>query len=223
MLIVFLITLPIYSQEVRYNGPASGEQEGVGFFPIGWSENGRKFAYGWFEMTQMISNGSKISIRIQDLVTDEILFRWEKSWDESNRGDVSNYYPATADAAWEKISGEINEKLVEQNILDRETEMFRFPVSSDNDEIYIEINTREAEKDYNVIYDISAISNDLGVKKISSFEMPIDDEIRCSGGIWNPDRTRIGVIMSSMNMNQPYSEYWIIGCHRTSGFKMIGR
>ena len=61
-LLAVLITMPSPSQEVRYYGPYPEDS----FFPIGWSNDGTVFAYGWFETTQMISAGSQLVISIQD-------------------------------------------------------------------------------------------------------------------------------------------------------------
>jgi hypothetical protein len=198
-----------YSQVVGYDGPWEEDT----FFPIGFSSDGNKFAYGWFEITQMISNGSAISIKVQDLVTDKIIYQFREDWDEGNVGpEAAGYYPTDAKEAWDHIAEEVNKKFAKLDIRGGAGEgVLPLPVGDLG--LNVEIREGEGEPGYGII----AYSENLGEKMIHySPDMYIGD-MQIVGYVWNPSGTRIGVIMNTIT-GTPYSDYWVIGCHVSSGF-----
>jgi len=212
-LISIFISFPVIPQEIRYHGP--GEIEG--FFPIGWSKDGKIFACGWFETTQMISNGSQIQIRIQSLVTDKVLFSWVKSWDEGNSGPPDDgYYPTSAIEAWDKVVQEIEDDLLEHGIEEYPNKVENFPVQNDNN-IDVEIRVSKMDPGYSVV----AISDNLGEKIITSSLESKGESFSVAGAVWNPAMTRLAVIMNERDWDHPYSDYWVVGCHATAGFKPV--
>ncbi len=201
------------SQEIRYDGP----NEANAFFPIGFSGDGSLFAYGWFETTGMISNGSAITIKVQNLVTDNVLYEKKKDWDEGNVGpEDAGYYPKDAEKAWELVAGEVNKKFVQLDIWGGAgAGVLPFPLGDLG--LYVEIREFEGEPGYGVY----AVSEELGEKMISSSGNSYIEEISVEGFVWNPEGTRIGVIMHEIS-GAPYSTYWVIGCHVSSGFRKAG-
>lgn len=113
--VLLLITLPAVSlqSQDRYNGPDKNDS----FIPIGWSDDGSVFAYGWFETTQMVSNGSQMVIVIKEIAKNTIYYKDTNTWDEGNAGAGSEgYYPKSADEAWDQISEKTNGALEEFDI-----------------------------------------------------------------------------------------------------------
>ena len=74
ILLTVFTSISVLSQENNFSGPVTDGS----FFTIGWSSDGTRFAYGWFETTLTISNGSRMVIMIQDLITDKVLY--ENHW-----------------------------------------------------------------------------------------------------------------------------------------------
>ena len=67
-----LLAIFITSGSMTYNGPT---EEG-GFFPIGWSEKGDVFAYGYYVGSNISQDMSHMVVRIQNMINDSILFRY---------------------------------------------------------------------------------------------------------------------------------------------------
>jgi len=214
LVILVLATGSSLAQEMRYDGPYEDDT----FFPIGFSSDGKLFAYGWFEKTIAISNGSAISIVVQSLVTDKILYTTWKDWDEGNVGpEDSGWYPSNAKKAWEVIADDVNKKFAELDIWGGAgAGVLPFPLR--DPELNVEIREFEGEPGYGVY----AYSDQLGEKMISSSADDYNEDLSTIGFVWNPAGTRIGVIMHE-NTLSPYSDYWVIGCHVSSGFKKTGK
>ncbi len=210
LLLIVLLTVPAISQEPRYFGPYLEDS----FFPIGWSDDGKAYAYGWFEVTRVISNGSRIVINIQNVITDELLWQNSNTWDEGNVGDGGEYYPDTALKAWEFVAGETNEELERMDIWGGVGEGVRsFPMET-ADGISIEVE----EYDEGTGYDVFARSDELGWKLISRGEKLMDTDLSVYGYVRSPDGTRVAVVMNLRSWDSAYSTYWVIGCHLSVGF-----
>ena len=211
---ILLITLTSVSGLSQENG-FSGPNEEDSFFPIAWSDDGTVFAYGWFETTQTISNGSRMVIMIQDLITDKVLYENMKTWDEGNVGEGNNgFYPTSAQEAWKLVADKINKKFVEFDI--RESKgagISSFP--TDSEEV---INIKFMELEEEPGYGVFAYSEKLGEKVIYYDAENFTADLSVVGYVFNPDETRIAVIMNTRSF-LPYSNYWIIGCHVNKGFE----
>jgi hypothetical protein len=215
LLMLAITTFPTLSQENRYDGP----NEDDSFFSIGFSSDGNQFAYGWFEVTHMISNASTISIVVRDLRTDKVIYEKKKEWDEGNVGpEDAGWYPSDAKRAWEVIEKEVNKKFVELDIRGGAgAGVLPFPVGDLG--LNVEVSEFEAEPGYGVY----AFSENLGEKMISSGSDIDDiDLLSVKGYVWNPAEIRIGVIMYRASYG-PWSHYYVIGCHTSSGFKKTGQ
>jgi hypothetical protein len=215
--LLVLVAFPCTSQDVRYSGPP----DDTGFFPIGWSLQGTRLAYGWFETTQMISNGSSISVVVQDLITDEILWHGGNTWDEGNVGEGGdNYYPTSATKAWELLGTDVHEQLFRTGIQTEPAEgVSSFPYSN-GDQIRVEVKQEEG----NTHYQVFAYSDNFGDKMLTEGEK--DDpynNITLEGYVLNPNRSRIAVIFNQRSFSRPYSNYWVIGCHLHAGFKKTAK
>jgi len=214
-LAVFLISFFI-----SQSGSTQGQADpGPWYFPIaGWSDDGKLFAYGTFGVTQMISNGSSLDIRIQNIVTDKIIYHGGKTWDEGNVGGPEDgYYPTTFEEAYQHVADEVEKKFAEYGIKKQKVQLFRFPMLGEEGGFNVEIRQHEMEPGYSVF----AMSNSRGEKRIFSsgeFIISIDD-ISVQGYVWNPDYSRFAVLMLKMDMNFPYPEQWFVGCHAKAGFK----
>ena len=210
ILLTILTPVSALSQEVRFSGPDTDDP----FFSIGWSSDGTRFAYGWFETTQMISNGSRMIIKVQDIIADKVLFEDWNTWDEGNVGEgIRSFYPTSAQEAWKLVAGKNNKKFVEFDI--RETTgagISSFPTENDEG-INIKIKEFESEPGYGVF----AYSEKLGKKIIYSDTENSLGELSVAGYVFNPGGTRIAVIMNTSSFT-PYSSYWVIGCHVSKGF-----
>ena len=207
--VAVMIIVSTSSAQLRYEGPRDDDS----FFPIGWSQNGRLVAYGWFETTQMISNGSRIMIKVQDVVTDKVIYQHGKTWDEGNAGPgLEEYYPTSARRAWEIISDHVNPKLLELGIQPGAgAGVQSFPMEEDP---FIRIEIRGYQEPGHSIW---AGADTLGEKRISGGESE-PDNINIQGYLWNPQGTRIAVVINTLDFNMPYSDFKIVGCHISSGF-----
>lgn len=212
--IILLTANNLFSQVERFNGPDADDK----IFTIGWSPEGTKLAYAWFQKTIMISNGSRIHLKVQDLITDKVLFEYSKIWDEGNVGDGGGYYPDTPDKAWNLIEKQINKKLNDLNIKDLKSKINHFP-AEELDNLDAGIRELDGEPGYGVY----VFSDNRGEKLIFSIGEMSMEENSIYGYVVNPDRSRIGVIMNSISFGRPYSNYRVFGCHLSSGFKQPGR
>ena len=239
-LLVVLTAAPIVSQDFHFSGPVD-----EGFFPIGWSEDGTRFAYGWFATQRMITNGSQLTVIVQDLVTDEVLWQGGETWEESNVGGPGGgaVAPMKAPAAWQQLSGAIHEQLAIHAITrpDSGGGLHTFPMENgDSIQVYFDVWEREGL----VGYQVRAFSRNRGEKRISgeSFDpgatvsreegalsvtaRPYDPEIeiRVRGYVLNAHGTRMAVILSMITSpGRHYPVFQAIGCHLHAGFKTVNR
>jgi hypothetical protein len=209
--IFFSIAFPGISQVKKFSSPKED-----GLFVIGWSKQGTKIAFGWFEKTKMISNGSQIMVIVQDIITDDFLLQEGKTWDEGNAGPGgSNYYPDSVSQAWKKLPEDIHYKLIQFDIQDGVSAgVFFFPMKSDG-KITIRVEELNNGNDYEVI----AISEKLGQKIISKGKKNPGEEITEQGFVRSPDLSRIAVVLKLRSYSYPYPKYLIAGCHLGTGFK----
>jgi hypothetical protein len=207
-----LLATPAGGQEPRYWGPDPDDT----FFPIGWSDDGRQFAFGWFETTQMISNGSQITLIVQDIVTDDVLGAIGRAWDEGNVGPPGDPCPRTAAAAWELVAAEGDALLEGFDIWGGTgAGLLRFPMQGEH---AVEIEIREGGPGHTV----HAIKRDAGSpepqeKRISADEEYAND-VSVVGYVPSPDSSRIAVVLRVVPFDRPFSEYRVVGCHLTAGF-----
>ncbi|KAB2887864.1 MAG: hypothetical protein F9K32_18540 [Desulfobulbaceae bacterium] len=193
----------------------------AGFFPIGWTRDGTYFAYGTFSYSMTIFNSSCIRVVVQDIVSDQVVWNFQNNWAESLAGDIVMYVPNSSEAAWKEIQATVEEPLYQYQI---ETGGYSkpapFPLQSDGDELNIEI-TEQPEVDYTIPFEVRAVSNNLGVKRIFRSVRDPMSEISVLGYFPNPDGSRIAVIIAVSNVYYPpyATTYHVIGCHREFGFE----
>jgi predicted RNA-binding protein with TRAM domain len=213
-LLTVMATVSCISQEYGFSGPVE-----EGYFSIGWSGDGNRFAYGWFIFSPMTENSSTLTVIIQDMVTDEVLCKIEKTWYESNvgEGDESPPAPRTADKAWELQADEIYENLAVYGISEYHTAgLHSFPYQNGD---YYDVNIEFTEDGR---YQVFAISGNLGRKRISSGNTYFDLDVRTEGFVFNPQGSRMAVITIKVPSGGPFITYEAIGCHLRAGFEPVG-
>ncbi len=196
------------------------ELNGSGLFPVGWTKDGRFFAYGVWRESMQIARHVDLSIQVQDLVTDEIAWSFFKSWDESLMGgpeDTTPYPPGSVSEAWGIVGDEIDANLQRLGIQHAMLGMQELPyvIYDTDDTISVEIAMKgELE------YDVRARSKKLGVKTIYSGKKGMDDdELRVIGYVPAPGGLRIAVVLESAPLGMPLTSLIVIGCNVKSGYK----
>ncbi|HLF34134.1 MAG TPA: hypothetical protein VI583_07850 [Cyclobacteriaceae bacterium] len=247
ILFSFIESFTCMSQGFQYEGPGFDE---AFFFPIGWSQDGKRLAYGFFESygnPQIGEDISNIEVKIIDLVTDEIIWQANQSWPSSD-----HEYPSTAAQAWPLLNREtpagINTELINYAIEvpaasanftgEADFQYYTIQYLIRNDEISIRIDIEEPEETTEMPmdptmmssakpYSIFLESRNLGEKKISEGWTPSYSQIYVRGYVINPDESRIVILLHKYGrFNHPefdteVSEYLVVGGHLRAGFKFI--
>jgi len=208
---IIILCLILTSFSIAYDGPVSG-----GFFPIGWSEKGDVFAYGYYVGSIMSQDVVHMVVRIQNVVNDSILFRYAKTWEQSYRGDdLDTHLPASAKHAWKEIAEVVNKELTYYGITDLKVGnggLYGFP---HGDYFDAELRPFEAEPGYGLY-----IKRDDGKEKMVttySEELGGKTENLIQGFVWSHNKKRIAII--TRLEEEESSDYQVIGCHMKFGFK----
>lgn len=200
--------------------------EEAGFFPIGWSEDGAAFAYGWFATSIMIQNSSHLQIVIQDLVTDEILWKGGETWEESNVGgpeDTSPPAPRYPGKAWDLYYETAAEALHAYGIMEEGGTPFTSSPLVEGDSLWAEIVLMGEDPVVGIpagaFYEVYAYSANRGEKRISGGETAPDIEMEVAGYVVNPQGSRMAVVLQIVSFVSRYPVYEVIGCHLKAGFE----
>jgi len=217
-LIKYFVFLFILSQSVcfAYDGPEEG-----GFFPIGWSEKGDVFAYGYYIGSTVSQDISLMVITIQNMVTDSVLFMHAKEWQQTCRGDdLDVYLPSSAKHAWSQIPDSVKNKLDYYRIKEGTNALHRFYNTESFNAIVL---TLDQEPGYGLYIGLP----DGKQKIITTFrEFDINNiDNMVVGYVWDPKRIRMAVIIyfEPVPEVEYYATYSAFGCHTKFGFKHMGR
>ena len=248
VLLSLLLETPGLPQGFQYNGP--GFDEGF-FFPIGWSADGKRLAYGMFYTEGNSQIGEDIiyfKVGVQDLVTDDILWQSDKTWTSSDAG-----YPGSAKDAWNMANQEMpNGITVELEKIgismpassvyftgEANNQFYTIPFPVGSDEITISTEPKVGDEEIQDVpaepimgsasktYQVNILSRNLGEKKISEGQIPAYAHVFVRGFVLNPDQSRIAIILhKSGRFNHPefdtsISEYLVVGSHLRAGFKIV--
>lgn len=219
-LLVVLSLVPCFGQD--FSPP-----EDAGFFPIGWSENGEVFAFGWFATSIMINNSSHLQIVIQNLVTDEVLWQGWKDWEESNVGgpeDTSPPAPRSPGKAWELYYETAGEVLSAYEIMVEGGTPFSSSPLVDGDSLRAELVPVGEDPEMGIsagtFYEVFAYSSNRGEKRISGGEVEPGLEMEVAGYVVNPHGSRMAVVLRKIvPYISRYPTYEVIGCHLRAGFE----
>jgi hypothetical protein len=229
--------IPCLSQDFRYEGP----EDDNSFFAIGWSNDGRRLAYGKY--AKYIADGigepvCDIEVVVMDLVSDAILWQTEKSW----TGPEGNM-PESAKQAWIILDqtanayAEICHQGIQVNssavVYNQRTETPQESMFVRNDRMSVgmaesgryNIEIREGQpEDFRKEYDVYVVSDKLGEKRIAGGEAYDNSVIWIIGYMLNPDKSRMAVIIHVGGGPEfSRSEDMVTGCHLRAGFKMNGK
>lgn len=196
------------SNSFCYDGPTS-----YGFFPIGWSENGKTFAYGYYIGSGITQDAVQMVVVIQNMITDSVLFQDGKTWERTFIGDNTDIHlPESPKDAWKQISKEINKKLKYYDIKEGNFSLIRF---YDQDAFNAEIRHFEMEPGYGLYIKMS----DGKEKMIAGFseELTNKTDNMIQGFIWNQNKRRIAVIV--LIEDEHFDIFQAIGCNMKVGFK----
>ena len=200
-------------------------------YPIGFSDDG-KFAFVTeFEGPSMAPELSEFVVIIQDLVTDEIVWRWSsmsgETFDEETLRRVwrENQETISTEMARYKINGDRPVTFVQGNHAKLAGREYTF-------ELIPQINGKEFSRPdgsgsftENIIFytEVSVISPQLGWKTIYS-GTPSQDTISVEvvGSILSPFESRAAVVLASAYYGYQLEiryDYVIIGAHLTVNFR----
>ena len=204
----FILLSTGYSQNFNYPGPGFDE---AFLFPIGWSNDGKRLAYGMFTSESNAQVGDDIyslKINVLDLVSDAMLWQVDKSWFGSDAD-----HPGSAKDAWNTVNQETPEGLNAQiesygiGVLassanftgSDDDQICTIPLSRSNDEITLIIYEEDAGEEIqmgaSISYEIEARSRNLGEKKIAEGRIPSYCHVYIRGYMFNPDESRIAIIL----------------------------
>jgi hypothetical protein len=206
-----------YGWAMRAKPQSPGEASG--FFPIGWSADGRLFAYATFDYSISVAASSNLSVSVRDMVTDKVVWWFTRGWKESLRGDESDPPPppGSAGVAWEQVADEIVPHLRKYGIAPGGPAMAgQFPLEEGGDALTLEI-----EENGDGGFTVRVNSEKLGSKVIAR-ENKADTQNRLSvlGYYRSPQGPRLAVVLREDLYNRwGYSNYYVIGCHLKSGFR----
>ena len=186
--------------------------------PLGWSSNGRNFAYA-LEPADEACGCYLISIKIQDLVTDKIL--WEKDEDEPSNADWSIY--------WNENKTVIETAFAKYGIQENSIGNFS-PGLSAGDVTFSISKTMEVMPDYSYDpgignYSIVATSTSMGTKTLhqDKLDYPFLYDLEVMGHIKGPDENRVAIVIGQVwrGWEGPpnTTRFEIIGAHLKTGFK----
>lgn len=223
LLIVWLVIL------VPKSGLTKGIQleEGYGYFELGWSADGKRFAYASFFKKHYSDNVptpeydySDLKITIIDLVSDQTLWTGGQQWKEGNP-----VYPTSIYAAMEHLPQDVFSSLKSYSIQSVDPRPLNlFPIEN-GDFLTVEVREKELQS-YSSSYEFYAVSGNLGEKKIFSFEAQSQKlgDISILGYSMNPDKSRIAVfiyVLEGGYDGQIIDHTDVTGCHLKAGFKKV--
>lgn len=190
-----------------------------GIFPIGWTADGVCFAYGTYDFSPMISNQARLSITVQNMKTDKVLWKHSSNWDETNAGDGSgDILPGSAAQAYEWKKGIIDPKLAALKMrTGGPSSLARLPMV-DGDSLDVELVVTRSET-YNDSFQVRAVSRNLGSKIIYRQALSCTgNEVDVLGYFPNPNGMRIAVLVMERSLSYPFPNYHLVGCNTKSGF-----
>ncbi len=205
---IILIFILNSSNSFCYEGPTS-----YGFFPIGWSENGETFAYGYYIGSGITQDAVQMTIVIQNMVNDSVLFQDGKTWEQTFVGDDTDIHlPESPKDAWKQISTGINKKLKYYNI--KEGNFIVNPFF-EHDAFRAEIKPLKMEPGYGLYL----IKQDGKQKMITDFSEELSGKTAnmIQGFVWNLNKGRIAVIV--LIDEEHFDIFQAIGCNMKVGFK----
>ena len=212
-LVFITLFLLITSTCFAYDGPGTIG----GIFPIGWSEKGDIFAFGYY-IGGHYPGSSEMVVIVQNMVNDSTLFSHTKTWAETYRGDeFDTHLPQSPQHAWNQISELVNEKLTYYNIMSGNYFLNSFP---NGDLFDAEIRPFSSEPGYGLY-----IKLDDGKEKmitVYSEELSVYDMNNIiQGFVMGPYEKRMAVIVRFEAQNgEPFDSYRAYGCHMKVGFKL---
>jgi len=225
ILLSVLLASPCISQGFHYDGP----EDNKWFFAIGWSKDGKRLAYGRYKNEQSPVSDERIcnmSVVIQDIVKDSTLWVNAKDWSSSDSD-----FPQSAKQAWlyfDNLS-HINEEVWRHGIEVVSPDAMINEVSGntiylENDLLTVDTKVFENDNEYFKKFEVRVTSKNLGEKVITSGEIPHYREgITLEGYMFNPDKSRMALILSEVGGAEYDPQYFIVGCHLRAGFIMTGK
>ena len=205
--IVILFSLSA-STCLAYDGPAKG-----GFFPIGWSEKGDIFAYGYYVGSELSPDVAQMVVVIQNMVTDSILWQYSKIWEQTNiGGEGDTFLPNSANDAWRQIAEIVNKQLAYYEVKQGMSIFNSFPYPDTFD---AELRHFHLEPGYGLYIKLI----DGKEKMITTYgeELFGKTDGIIKGFVWGPNKNRIAVIVW-IDLEH-FDEFQAVGCHMKVGFK----
>lgn len=193
--------------------------DAAGFFPIGWSSDGRLFAYATFDYSISIAASSNFSVSVRDMATDKLAWWFTRGWEESLRGDESDPPPppSSVGAAWDLSSGEVVPHLTKHGIVPGGPAVAgQFPLEEGGDALTLEIVEDEEGG-----FTVRVNSEKLGGKIIAKEHKGDPKNLLSVVGYYrSPKGARIAVVLrEDLAHRWGYASYYVIGCHLRSGFR----
>ena len=192
-----------------------------GFYPLGWSEDGDKFAYASQQVINGASDPSTFNVFVQDLITDKIIWRTppEKSSKHSKNTNRWELYKSTVLSELKKHNISLNSDLSLQSP----------PISLKKDTLSYKVKVLRSKK-YSSLkgYKILLKSSKKGIKKVANVtfknkffdEVGSKSQVHILGYLQGANPKRIGLLVGVLELRSKGVQsvrYKIVGASLTAG------
>ncbi|GHN02430.1 hypothetical protein WSM22_39190 [Cytophagales bacterium WSM2-2] len=209
-----------------------GDCDGGELRALGWSDDGRIFAYRDFYYRNGIVINSAFYVTVIDVVTDSVLWQFDKYWNTDNSGEGnSGPHVANIEQAWDLVSGDVIAPLrkkfgIRVNLDFQEHEICKdFPLYPDGpDGNYFTAAAVKEERGeaanikVNVLYSLKGVSKDVcDFVEEGGFNQYLLDSPCISGYFINPqhDKIVISFKIGYPENNAPLIRQRVTGCNLT--------
>lgn len=209
------------SQKFGRNVVASNQFIPDGFYPLGWSKDGNKFAYASQYITNGSAEGSTFNVYIQDLVTDEII------WKTSSKTSAKSTQKTNQ---WEQQKEAVLAALNKYKIaINSDFPLHSPPIVLKKDTLSYKIKVQKSKKYASLKgYEVFLKSSRKGIKKVANehFKKRSFDEVGSKrqahilGYLQGKNPNRIALLVGILELGwegKKIVRYKVVGASLTAG------
>ena len=203
------------------NVTASNSFTPEGFYPLGWSKNGDKFAYASQHITNGTTDASTFNVFVQDLITDKVIWRTPPAKSSLHTENINR---------WELHKKSILAALKKNKIsLDSDFSLQSPPIALKKDTLSYNVKVLRSKK-YSSLrgYEILLKSSQKGIKKVAnetfknkSFDaIGSKSQVHVLGYMQGANPNRIGLLVGILELGSNGTQsvhYKIVGASLTAG------
>jgi hypothetical protein len=214
-------------QEEDFDGTVKQNCNDGDLRALGWSANGRLFAYRDFYYRNGIEINSDFYVTVMDVITDSVMWEYHKDWNIDNSGEDTDPHVSSIEQAWDLAADDVIVPLrnnfgitVSRNAQEHET-CNAFPLEFDGEMFIAEAVEDENLESVNVKINVSFrkhVQKNLYSLVEEGFPNSPNDTPSLVGYFINPQRDKIVItfkVLTYVENNGPFLRQSMTGCNLT--------